>query len=134
MARLKSSARLVRAIDAAVRFYGDPPTEAMEMTTPWSEVWIDADDWAVAFDAPDGGTPHNEAGEVIWDQLLTIILDKHDQEVPEDLLRRSLRHGSGPRTHARPHDPDGTHADLRRVSGSMVGGVRSARAGRLQRS
>ena len=99
VARLKSSARLVSAIDAAVRFYEDPPTEGMEVTTPWSEVWIDADDWAVAFDAPDPGTPHNEAREVIWDELLTIILDKHDDdEVREDLLRRSLRRDEELRT------------------------------------
>ena len=98
VARLKSSARLVSAIDAAVRFYEDPPTEGMEVTTPWSEVWIDADDWAVAFDAPDPGTPHNEAREVIWDELLTIILDKHDEEVPEDLLYRSLRRDDELRT------------------------------------
>ena len=92
VARLKSSARLVSAIDAAVRFYEDPPTERMEVTTPWSDVWIEADDWAAAFDAPDPGTPHNEAREAIWDELLTIILDRHDDEdVPEDLLRRTLR-------------------------------------------
>ena len=99
VARLKSSVRLVSAIDAAVRFYEDPPTEGMEVTTPWSEVWIDADDWAVAFDAPDPGTPHNEAREVIWDELLTIILDKRDDEdVPQDLLRRSLRRDEELRT------------------------------------
>ena len=92
VARLKSSARLVRAIDAAVRFYEDPPTAAMEVTTPWSEVRIDADDWAVAFDVPDGGTPHNQARAVIWDELLMIVSDKHEQAVPEDLLRRSLQH------------------------------------------
>jgi len=92
VARLKSSAPLVSAIDAAVRFYEDPPAERMQVTTPWSEVWLDADDWAAALGAPDPGTPHNEAREVIWDELLTIILDKHDDvEVPEDLLRLSLR-------------------------------------------
>jgi hypothetical protein len=92
VARLKSSARLLSAIDAAVRFYEDPPTGGMQVTTPWSEVWIDADDWAAAFDAADPGTPHNEAREVIWDELLAIIGDKHDdQEVPQDLLRGLLR-------------------------------------------
>jgi hypothetical protein len=99
VARLKSSARLVSAIDGAVRFYEDPPTEGMQVTTPWSEVWIDADDWAVAFDAPDPGTPHNEGREVIWDELLAIIVDKHDdEEVAEDLLRRSLRRDDELRT------------------------------------
>ena len=92
VARLKSSARLVSAIEAAVRFYEDPPTEGMEVSTPWSDVWFGVDDWATAFDAPDPGTPHNEAREAIWDELVTIILDKHDdEEVPEDQLRRVLR-------------------------------------------
>jgi superfamily I DNA/RNA helicase len=85
-----------------VRFYEEPPTEGMTVTTPWSDVWLDADDWAVAFDAPDPGTPHNEAREVIWDELLTIILDKRDkhdtEELSEDLLRRSLRRDEELRT------------------------------------
>ena len=90
VARLKSSGRLVSAIEAAVRFYEDPPTERTEVTTPWSDVWLEADDWAAAFDAPDPGTPHNEAREAIWDELVTIMHDKHDEDVPEDQLRRSL--------------------------------------------
>ena len=58
-----------------------------------------ADDWAEAFDAPDPGTPHNEAREQIWEELLTILIDKHDDdEVPEDLLRRSLRRDEELRT------------------------------------
>ncbi len=80
VARLKSSADLVRAIEKAVRFYEEPPTTAMTVTTPWSDVWLGADDWAAAFDAPDPGTPHNEAREQVWDELLTIIADKHDEE------------------------------------------------------
>ena len=92
IARLKSSARLVSAIEAAVRFYEEPPTEAMEVSTPWSDVWLGADDWAAAFDAPAPGTPHNEAREAIWDELVAIVLDRHDDEgVPEDQLRRALR-------------------------------------------
>jgi hypothetical protein len=92
VARLKSSANLVQAIEAAVRFYEEPPTEGMEVTTAWSDLWLSADDWAEAFSAPDPGTPHNEAREQIWEQLLTILTDKHDgEEVSDDLLRTSLR-------------------------------------------
>jgi hypothetical protein len=99
VARLKSSGRLVSAIEAAARFYEEPPSEGSGVTTPWADVWLDADDWATAFDAPDPGTPHNEAREAIWDELLTIIHDKHDdEEVPEDLLRRTLRHDEELRT------------------------------------
>ena len=51
VAMLKSSAGLVRAIEAAVRFYEEPPTEGMTVETPWSDIWLSADDWAQAFDA-----------------------------------------------------------------------------------
>ena len=80
MARLKSSADMVEAIEPAVRFYEEPPTEGMEVETPWADVWLSAADWAEAFDAPDPGTPHNEARDQVWEELLTILVDKHDDE------------------------------------------------------
>src|SRR3954467_823331 len=60
VARLKSSADLVTAIEAAVRFYEEPPTVDITVTSPWSTVRLGAEDWAEAFEAPDPGTPHNE--------------------------------------------------------------------------
>lgn len=90
MARLKSSAQLVQAIEAAVRIYEEPPAEGMTVTTDWADIWLSADDWAEAFDAPEPGTPHNEAREQIWEELLTILRDKCDGEVSPDVFRRSL--------------------------------------------
>nr|AQQ75069.1 hypothetical protein [uncultured bacterium] len=90
VARLKSSADLVKAIDAAVRFYEEPPTTGMTVTVADRDIWLSADDWAQAFDAAGPGTPHNEARDEIWDELLTILLDKYDGDEPEDLVRRSL--------------------------------------------
>jgi hypothetical protein len=90
VARLKSSADLVKAIDAAVRFYEKPPVKAMRVETHWSDIWLSAEDWAEAFDAPAPGTPHNEARYQIWEELLTILMDKHDGDAPADLLRKSL--------------------------------------------
>jgi hypothetical protein len=90
VARLKSSADLVKAIDAAVRFYEKPPVTAMKVETHWSDIWLSAEDWAEAFDAPAPGTPHNEARYQIWEELLTILMDKHDGDAPADLLRKSL--------------------------------------------
>src|SRR5207253_3675691 len=75
VALLKSSANLVKAIETAVRFYEEPPTKPMSVTTHWSDIWLSADDWAEAFQAPEPGTPHNEAREQIWEELLTILLD-----------------------------------------------------------
>lgn len=90
VARLKSSADLVKAIEAAVRFYEEPPTKDLTVTTPWSGVQLSADDWAEAFEAAEPGTPHNEARDQVWEELLTILVAKHDADVPENLLRKSL--------------------------------------------
>ncbi|MFF1912662.1 RNA polymerase recycling motor ATPase HelR [Streptomyces sp. NPDC058239] len=90
VALLKSSANLVKAIEAAVRFYEEPPTTGMTITTQWSDIWLSADDWAVAFEAAGPGAPHNEARDQIWEELLTILVDKHDGDAPAELLRKSL--------------------------------------------
>ncbi len=91
VARLKSSADLVRAIEPAVRFYENLPAEGMKVETPWSDLWLSPDDWAEAFEAAEPGTAHNEARDRIWEELVTILTDKFDGDAPPGLLRRSLR-------------------------------------------
>jgi hypothetical protein len=90
VARLKSSAGMVQAIEPAVRFYENPPTKAMTVETPWSDIRLSADDWAEALGAPDPGTPHNEARDQILDELIAILMDKHDGDAPAGQLRKSL--------------------------------------------
>ncbi|GLU49992.1 DNA helicase [Nocardiopsis ansamitocini] len=92
VALLKSSGDLVKAIEEAVRFYEQPPTEGMTVTTDWADIWLGAEDWAEAFDALDPGIAHNEAREQLLEELLTILVDKHDgdDEIRPDLIRRSL--------------------------------------------
>ncbi|MFE9443595.1 RNA polymerase recycling motor ATPase HelR [Streptomyces sp. NPDC006602] len=90
VALLKSSATMVEAIEPAVRFYEEPPAKGMTVTTHWSDIWLSADDWAVAFEAAEPGTPHNDARDQVWQELLTILVDKHEGEVSADLLRKSL--------------------------------------------
>ncbi|MCU1387587.1 MAG: putative superfamily and helicase [Ilumatobacteraceae bacterium] len=92
VALLKSSAKLVKAIETAVRFYEEPPTTGMTVTTNvGSHLWLSADDWAEAFEAAEPGMPHNEARVQIWLELLTILLDKHDgDDASADLLRNFL--------------------------------------------
>jgi hypothetical protein len=95
VARLKSSTNLVAAIEAAVRFYEEPPVKAMIVETPWSDLRLSAEDWAEAFEVAGPGTPHNEARDQIFEELLTILIDQHDGdgddgEVSPQLLRRSL--------------------------------------------
>lgn len=92
VARLKSSADMVGAIETAVRFYEEPPAEGMTVTTAWADLWLSADDWAEAFRAPGPSTPHNEARDQIWEELVTILLDKYDgDDVSPEQFRRSLR-------------------------------------------
>ncbi|MGX8910188.1 RNA polymerase recycling motor ATPase HelR [Streptomyces netropsis] len=90
VARLKSSADLVKAIEPAVGIYEEPPTEGMTVSTHWSDIWLSANDWAAAFEAVEPGTPHNEARDQIREELLTILMDKDDSDAPPELLRRSL--------------------------------------------
>ncbi|WP_432118218.1 RNA polymerase recycling motor ATPase HelR [Streptomyces sp. bgisy032] len=89
-ARLKSSAAMVAAIEKAVGFYEEPPAEGMTVSTHWSDVRLSARDWAVAFRAADPGTPHNEARDQVWEELLTILVDKHEGGIEEGPLRASL--------------------------------------------
>jgi hypothetical protein len=91
VARLKSSADLVKAIEAAVRFYENPPAEPMTVETPWSAIRLGAGDWAEAFDAAEPGIAHNEAREAIWSELVTIAVENHEGDAPADQLRRSLQ-------------------------------------------
>ncbi len=92
VARLKSSADMVTAIEAAVAIYEEPPTTGMTVTTHWADIRLHADDWAEAFDAAEPGTAHNEARDQVWEELLTILMDRHnaDDDVPPELLRKSL--------------------------------------------
>jgi DNA helicase IV len=90
VARLKSSADMVKAIEAAVRFYEKPPKKGMTVETNWGDIPLSAGDWAEAFDAPEPGTPHNEARYQIWEELLTILMDSRGDDVPADLFRKSL--------------------------------------------
>ncbi|WP_051084769.1 RNA polymerase recycling motor ATPase HelR [Kribbella catacumbae] len=96
VARLKSSADMVKAIEPAVRLYEEAPTKGMIVETHWSDLWLSPADWAEAFGSADSSTPHNEARDQVWEELLTILLDKHqaeyeDDDVSIDLVRRSLQ-------------------------------------------
>ena len=96
VARLKSSAELVEAIEPAVGLYEQPPTERLLIETDWGDVRLTAADWAEAFDTPDPGTPHNEARDQVWDALVSIVIDQlatelDDADIAPDLVRSALR-------------------------------------------
>ena len=90
VARLKSAVDMVKAIEPAVRFYENPPSTGMTVETNWSDIWLSASDWAQAFEAPEPGTPHNEARDQIWEELIAILMDSRAGDVPADLFRKSL--------------------------------------------
>jgi DNA helicase IV len=100
VARLKASADMVRAIEPAVALYEEPPTQGMEVTTPWADVWLSPHDWVEAFESLEPGVPHNEGRDRVWEELVTILLDKHesdetDEDVSEDLVRRAFAQNDG---------------------------------------
>ncbi|MFJ9573908.1 RNA polymerase recycling motor ATPase HelR [Streptomyces bacillaris] len=91
VARLKASAELVRAVETAVRFYEEPPTEPLTVSTPWCDLRLTAADWAVAFETPGPGAVHNEARDQVWEELLTLLVEKYDgEEAAPELVRKAL--------------------------------------------
>ncbi|WP_271178639.1 RNA polymerase recycling motor ATPase HelR [Leifsonia poae] len=91
VAALKASADPVRLIDAAVRYYEQPPATGMIVETPWADLPLSRAEWAEAFDAADPGAPHNEARDQVWEALLDILIDQlDDEEVPPHVARRAL--------------------------------------------
>ncbi|ROZ89082.1 RNA polymerase recycling motor ATPase HelR [Gordonia sp. OPL2] len=90
IARLKSSATMVEAIEPAVAFYEEPPRKPFVVETPWADVTLRPADWAEAFDAPEAGTPHNDGRDVVWEALVTNVADKLDGEARPAEVRRAL--------------------------------------------
>jgi len=91
VARQKASMHVATVIESAVRFYEEPPAKGMTVETDSSDLRLTAEDWAEAFEAPDPGTPHNVARDQVWDELLAILVDKHDGDEDDELLRKSLQ-------------------------------------------
>lgn len=93
VADLKANVSMVEAIETAVRFYEDPPSEPVTVDTPWGEALVRAADWAAAFDAAHG-VPHNEAPDLIWDELVEAVTAQLEEPDPA-LLRRELQRDRG---------------------------------------
>jgi DNA helicase IV len=91
VARLKAALDVETTIENAVRFYEEPPTKGMTVETDAADLWLSSDDWVEAFEAREASTPHNEAREQVWEQLLTILTDKDDSDLSTDELRASLQ-------------------------------------------
>ncbi|MFE4948987.1 RNA polymerase recycling motor ATPase HelR [Leifsonia sp. NPDC056665] len=116
VARLKASAAMVTAVERAVRYHEVPPSRGMVVETEWADLPLTPDDWADAFDAVGAGAPHDEARDEVWEELLTILVAKAGDAIPEAALRRQLTRNDGLRaafTRAWPLlDPAGVLGDL----------------------
>jgi DNA helicase IV len=116
VARLKASSALVAAVERAVRHYEVPPSRGMVVETEWADIPLTPDDWADAFDAAGVGTPHDEARDEVWEELLTILEAKAGESIPAAALRAQLTQNAALRsafTRAWPLlDPAGVLGDL----------------------
>nr|WP_246286982.1 RNA polymerase recycling motor ATPase HelR [Schumannella luteola] len=90
VAALKASLPLVEAIERAVRHYERPPAEGMVVRTDWVDVELEPEDWEDAFAAADRSTPHNEQRDQVWEELLTILIDKVGEDVPPHIAQRAI--------------------------------------------
>lgn len=90
VARLKSGVEMVAAVETAVQFYEEPPDFSLAVSTPWADVPVSPADWQVAFASPSPGTPHNEAREEAWEELLAILRERLDPDIPDALARQEL--------------------------------------------
>jgi hypothetical protein len=89
---LKSGARLLDAVTAAVRYHEHAPAERLLVETPWRDVIVEPQAWAEAFDAPAPGTAHNDARDEVWDALVGGLVEEYaDEDVPPRQLDRALR-------------------------------------------
>jgi DNA helicase IV len=95
VAALKAAASVGDVVEAAVRFYEEPPTTPLRVSTEWADVLVTPDDWVDAFGTAEPGVPHNQAREAVWEELLVIIASKHEEDAPAHLLRRALHRDEG---------------------------------------
>ncbi|WP_273491351.1 RNA polymerase recycling motor ATPase HelR [Gordonia otitidis] len=91
VARLKSTDAMVDAIETAVCWYEEPPTEPVLVDTQWAAVTLTPADWAESFAAPEPGTPHNEAREAIWQHLADVVRRRTDDTADIAEVREALQ-------------------------------------------
>ncbi len=92
---LKASVSLVAAVEAAVRFYEEPPAKGQLVSAHDEDIWLSPEDWEEAFEAAEPGIPHNEARDLVWEAIVRICVDKHEGESSPALIRRGLLQDQG---------------------------------------
>ncbi|MDL9935257.1 RNA polymerase recycling motor ATPase HelR [Gordonia sp. ABSL1-1] len=91
LARLKSSSRFAAAVNVGIDWYEEPPTDPFIVETPWADVELGRDEWALAFASPEAGTPHNDGRDGVWDELADIVAARlASPAATPDKVRRAL--------------------------------------------
>ncbi len=105
IAALKGTAQIVAAIDAAVRFYQEPPRNAISVETALGEFVVESADWSEAFGAVGRDTSHNEGQREVLESLVEILVDRLDIDDEDDdelaRARDELTRSSGLRSAVR---------------------------------
>ncbi|WP_303708932.1 MULTISPECIES: RNA polymerase recycling motor ATPase HelR [Microbacterium] len=92
VAELKQRLDPELVIAAAVSELTRPPMHALRIEAPWADLWVSREDWADLFARADPASPHNEARDEVWEEVLEMLVDQvRDPEVPESSVRRWLR-------------------------------------------
>lgn len=92
VAELKASLDPDAVLGAAVAEAERPPGHALRVETPWADLWLSREEWAEAFAAADPASPHNEARDEVWEEILELLVDQvQDDDVPPHVVRRWLR-------------------------------------------
>ncbi|SDN78743.1 DNA helicase IV [Klenkia soli] len=89
VAALKAGLDVEAVVEAVVAFSEEPPRTATVLDTPWGEVRLGRAEWAEAFGVVDPGTPHDDARDEVWDELVLLVADRLEEAEP-DRLRRWL--------------------------------------------
>ncbi|WP_136054461.1 RNA polymerase recycling motor ATPase HelR [Microbacterium sp. K24] len=77
---------------AAATEFERPPQHAMRIESPWADLWLSREEWAALFSAADPASPHNEARDEVWEEILELLVDQiDDDDVPPHVVRRWLR-------------------------------------------
>lgn len=91
VAGLKASLDPEAIIAAAVAALRQPPHHDLHIDTPWADLWLSRDEWQQLFAGVGSSTSHNEARDEAWEEILELLSDQVDDDVPQHVVRRWLR-------------------------------------------
>ncbi|MBY0688914.1 RNA polymerase recycling motor ATPase HelR [Microbacterium marinilacus] len=94
IARLKADARMLAAVERAVRRLERAPTRELLVETAVADIRISPADWREAFAAAEAGTTHNDARDRVWDALLDLLAARGESgETTDGWAGRSAAQG-----------------------------------------